>query len=175
MTDEKEWKPLSSQESHGGLGRYGVRVNALVDREFTEDEKSLAYKFSDELMKLMQKNSVLADPEAVAAGKRVRDELILLFDGTKIHVQEIPNEYCSQACCLHSPWLIVTSFAGRIKVGWRKRVIVIDWSDSDVAATAAYLFPNEDVTKEGRMIHAWGYEKAREYIEKLLLAKGARA
>ncbi len=85
-----------------------------------------------------------------------------------IYVEEIPNEYCSGACCVNRPWLIVTTPMGRIKIGPRKRVISISWEDSLIKQTAQELFPGEDVTKDGRTIHAWGIDKAREYVGRLL-------
>lgn len=84
-----------------------------------------------------------------------------------VYVREIDNKYCGPKCCPHRVWLLVTTRLGVIEIGWRKRVIVIDWSASDVTKTAAELFADEDVTKGVRMIHAWSYEKATEYLTKI--------
>jgi len=62
----------------------------------------------------------------------------------------------------------LTTRVGRFKIGWRKRVIHIDWKDSKVDLTAEQLFPEEDTTKDGRMIHAWSYKKAGEYVARVL-------
>jgi hypothetical protein len=99
-----------------------------------------------------------------------RDSLISLFprEIPAIYVEEIPNGYCSQSCCLHLPWLIVTTPAGHIRIGWRKRVIEIDWSRTTGTKTAAELFPNENVTKSERMIHAWGNYEAKTYLRAIL-------
>jgi len=45
--------------------------------------------------------------------------------------------------------------------------MVVDWAESDVTETAKDLFAGEDVTKGDRMIHAWSYEKATEYLTKI--------
>lgn len=82
-----------------------------------------------------------------------------------VYFKEIPNEYDGGWV---SPWFLVTTTKGVIKIGWRKRVINIDWSESDVTANAEHLFPEETVTKFDRTIHAWGYDKAKEYIERIL-------
>ena len=79
----------------------------------------------------------------------------------------IGNEYCSQACCYHLPWVMVTTQKGRVKLGWRKRVINIDWSESDIVADGREIFKDEDVTTGEKYIHAWGCEKAVEYLKKL--------
>jgi hypothetical protein len=65
----------------------------------------------------------------------------------------------------------VTTSRGVIKIGWRSRVINIDWSESDIKGLAKELFPNENVTKEDQYIHAWGYDKAKEYISVLMAVK----
>jgi hypothetical protein len=84
-----------------------------------------------------------------------------------IFVEDLPNGYCSRGCCRHRPWFLVTTPIGRIKIGWRKRVISITWDDTD-RPYADQLFPNEDVTKFNKTIHAWGLEKAKEYLKVLL-------
>lgn len=61
----------------------------------------------------------------------------------------------------------MTTPIGHIKIGWRKRVVVIDWSETIVKENADDLFPDEDVTKVGKLIHAWGVKKATEYVGKL--------
>jgi hypothetical protein len=52
------------------------------------------------------------------------------------------------------------------KLGWRKRVISIDWSRTNVSLPD--LFEGEDVTRDDTMIHAWGYDKCAEYLKKLV-------
>jgi hypothetical protein len=96
-----------------------------------------------------------------------RAELVALFDNPD-EVEEIPNGYCNQWCCRHLPWFVVTTPVGKIKLGWRKRVISIDWTSTLVEATAEELFPNEKVTKSLRLIHAWGIDDARRYIQTIL-------
>jgi hypothetical protein len=96
---------------------------------------------------------------------------------TAIYMQELPNGYCPEEgkwCCLTQPWFKVTTPFGHIKIGWRKSVINLDWSESDIKKSGADLFPNEDVTKGGQysddntqFIHCWGPEKAIEYLKKL--------
>lgn len=62
---------------------------------------------------------------------------------------------------------------GRIKIGWRKRVINIDWTDTVVKLPGEELFADFDSTRSSkwdkdRFIHAWGYEKAKVIIDRLL-------
>ena len=102
--------------------------------------------------------------------KRAAEEkvaILALFPGTPF-VEEIPNGYCSQYCCKHLPWFIVTTQVGRVKIGWRKRVIQIDWSETRNTKNSEELFAKEDVTKEAKMIHAWSYEDAKRYLEAII-------
>jgi hypothetical protein len=66
---------------------------------------------------------------------------------------------------------VVTTNIGRVKIGWRKRVINIDWSDTVVKKKAEELFPEENVTKGGYdnhfYIHAWSYEDAKKYLDRI--------
>ena len=63
---------------------------------------------------------------------------------------------------------MVTTKKGKVKIGWRKRVINIDFADLSLIANAKEIFPDEDVTKFDHTIHACTYNKAKEYLEKLL-------
>jgi len=86
-----------------------------------------------------------------------------------------PNEYCSCDSC--ATWFNVNTEFGTIKIGWRKRVINIDWTAAIETALArgvdgkrlnlVSLFKKEDVTKTSMYIHAWGWEKAQEYLAKI--------
>jgi hypothetical protein len=61
-----------------------------------------------------------------------------------------------------SPWWLVKTHAGLIKIGWRKRVLNIEWSDTPIRA----IITDDDVTKEPTMVHAWSELKAVEYLQK---------
>jgi hypothetical protein len=77
----------------------------------------------------------------------------------------IPNGYCP--CDICAPWFTVSTDIGEITIGWRKRVINIDWEkvvkEGDEGRLLE-LFASENVTKGGGGIHAWGWDKAVEYL-----------
>lgn len=102
-----------------------------------------------------------------------------------------PNRYWPEAYHPVEPWCLARTHLGTIEIGWRKRVIAIDWSDIvarrvkgkqypdrdaiSQALDAHVLFPGEDVTKDGAHIHAWGNEKAVEYLTKIRVALAGMA
>ena len=73
----------------------------------------------------------------------------------------IPNQYCGCDHC--APWYNVSTEHGTITIGWRKRVINIDFSQTGLREFPKIL-AREDVTKGCGYIHAWGEEKAKEYL-----------
>lgn len=80
----------------------------------------------------------------------------------------IPNEYCQSE--FYAPWFITSTPDGDIKIGWRKRVINIEWLDNYKAFTET--FNSENTTRgfgkygDNRYIHAWGTEKSIEYLDR---------
>lgn len=65
---------------------------------------------------------------------------------------------------LKSPWFLVeVEHAGWVKLGWRKRVIDIDWGRTDIRVVVT----EDQVTKDETMVHAWDYAKAIEYLSAL--------
>ncbi|MCX6745383.1 MAG: hypothetical protein NTX82_07765 [Candidatus Parcubacteria bacterium] len=83
------------------------------------------------------------------------------------------NCYCDCESC--APWYFVDTSIGRFLIGWRKRVISISWEglhhynkfDKVLGTKLLKLFTAEDVTKDEIGIHAWGKEKAIEYLSKI--------
>jgi hypothetical protein len=65
-------------------------------------------------------------------------------------------------CTVCACWFYAYAEVIPLLIGWRKRVIEIDWSawETDLSA----LFKKEDVTKGPHHIHAWSEEKAIEYL-----------
>lgn len=61
------------------------------------------------------------------------------------------------------PWWLVKTPAGLIQIGWRKRVISIDWSDTAIRT----VITDDEVTKDNTMVHAWSTVRALEYLTKL--------
>lgn len=93
-----------------------------------------------------------------------RDKIIkefkAIFDVTQIPVLNswiLENEYNGD---FYSPWLLIETQYGMIEIGWRKRVIQIDWSHTNVRK----IISNDDVTKNETFIHAHSNAKAVEYL-----------
>lgn len=89
----------------------------------------------------------------------------------RVNLISQPNQYCP--CDVCPPWYLAqVGELPPITIGWRKRVIVIDWEASGMPLPE--LFAGEKVTKSDTMIHAWGYAKASEYLGKLLPVLGGQ-
>ena len=167
--NNKEYEVRGLDESLYVNGRFlGVGVVMLSDFEHADDEE-IRKIVSDILYDLKEKTSVVLwhkDPEVIKKHQEQKDSLIKCFRDASIKTlepKEKPNPYSKY----NSPALDMPTDIGVISVHWRKRVIELAWERSIVELTAEELFPDEDVTKDGQLIHAWGYEKLTEYLKKL--------
>jgi hypothetical protein len=153
----------------GSYGRTDLEVLLDIGRPLTDNDNWAIRQCVEDLIKKLQAETIRLRPETKEEFENTKARLLQLFGNRAIFVETIPNGYCPCAICDQtSPWFIVTTDKGRIKIGWRKRVINIDWTDSQIKQTGDQLFPNEDVTKWETGIHAWGYEKAKEYLDVIL-------
>lgn len=152
------------------FGSYNFTMEIYVDagRELNKNDLSKIRDAAEIIQKNILQESIKLNPKSIAEANQEKNDILSLFGDRTIFSEEIPNGYCSEYCCKHLPWFVITTNKGRIKIGWRKRVINIDWSDSIIKEKANDLFEEEDVTKGDKYIHAWGLEKAKEYINKLL-------
>lgn len=64
---------------------------------------------------------------------------------------------------VREPWWLFLTDLGLIRIGWRKRVIAIDWEACEVRG----IVTDDDVTKDATSVHAWKVEKAVEYLRAL--------
>ncbi len=75
---------------------------------------------------------------------------------------KLMNEYhsgSSEKQYWHPWWLVKTEY-GFIKIGWRKRVIHIEWSDTPIRAIVTI----DELTKDPCYVHAYSVAKAVEYL-----------
>ena len=162
------WRQLCSRDN----GKLAIQINVKGSDlpELDSDEIfSASLDAMDGVYKEIQKAIKKKDPSTPIASEENKKMIDEIFANTDlIFMEEIPNGYCSDWCCEHLPWFIVTTKVGRIKIGNRKRVIEIDWSETLGTKTSDELFESEDVTKEKKLIHAWGIEKAKQYINLIL-------
>ena len=144
-----------------------ITIDVLIDRDLTEEEIRFISNCNNDISELLHKTSVTTDPKWIVDTAEEKTKLLNCFP-TPIYVQEIPNEYG-----MLNPWYLVATHCGVIKIGWRRRVIHIDWSASNIKSTGYDLFEydNSATTISDKFIHAWGYDKAKEYINKLLTHK----
>lgn len=158
------------------LGRYedgGVVVEVQVSEDLIKGQVArggIGAKI-DELVRETFLALAQANPRAQTDRDLVRKALLSCFPwGSYGQVVEMPNQYhqLGTAEAWLRPWLQVTTLRGRFVVGWRSQVIVINWSDTDIAAEGEVIFQDQDVTTGRSYVHAWGYDKAREYIARLL-------
>lgn len=161
MSDElKDYLLVQGREWSDGLGvRIYVKCDVLVP---TDD---VGYPAQELVMSELAKIQADRDPEvAEAAAQRLADFRAWFTSAglNPVLVEEIPNGYWPSGASYEkarrsSPWAVVTSELGRITLGWRKRVIELDWSGSLVKGDAPTLFPGWTATKGSkgeRYIHA---------------------
>lgn len=170
MNTANKTAPLYSEESYGSYGAFEIKIEVgatkLPDLN-CEAIRTVTYEAVRKIKSAVMEEIIKNNPEAMKRAADDKAAILALFPGQPF-VEEIPNGYCPDYCCKHLPWFIVTTQVGLIKIGWRKRVIEIDWSETHRTKSSHELFASEDVTKGEREIHAWSYEKARDYIEAII-------
>lgn len=177
-----DYKNVCMQESMG-RGSFGVKIDIAgsivpddlgdFDNEEYRKLNRVLRKAAESVEKAFRRYHLSKDPGTKVATEKNRkmiDDIFSEIISGFIFVEEIPNEYCKDYCCEHLPWFIVTTSVGRFKIGWRKRVIEIDWSDTvEGTQFADHLFGDENVTMGNKYIHAWSIEDAKRYVEKVLM------
>lgn len=101
--------------------------------------------------------------------KLTRGLMDIVYKKTDYTFELLPNGYCNDECCSHIPWILFHTIYGDIIVGFRKRVISIEWQENYKPFKFDSLFKDEDVTKwkeenGKRGIHAWSQDKAIDYL-----------
>ena len=90
----------------------------------------------------------------------------------KVHFVPIANEYNGykpdQFAYGNQPWYEIPTYLGLLKVGFRSKVHVFDWSKTVVKETAEELFSDFQVTKSERMIHAHSLMDLSVYIIRVM-------
>jgi len=169
-----DMKILGSVESHGGGGHFKGSISIAFEKfdNLSEETRTdIGFDATDFLRRVREKISMEWAKENEADKRKAHVvELSELFKSAgfdPIYVEVKNNEYCGESCCYKIPWIIVTTNKGRIKLGWRKRVMNLDWSDSDLKIDGEELFKDENTTTGKSYIHCWGKEKAIEYLKKL--------
>lgn len=87
-----------------------------------------------------------------------------IFELAQVEVRSfhaVANQYERNS---ETPWWLVVTERGNFLVGWRHRVINIDFSDTVYRGNVT----EDDVTKEETYVHAYGYAKAVEYISSIV-------
>lgn len=94
-------------------------------------------------------------------------ESILTLAGLKpTRMWELVNCYWPNAPTYddaRKPWWLAQTEIGLIRIGWRKRVLSIDWEATDHRV----IVTEDPVTKQETMVHAWTTSKAVEYLTRL--------
>lgn len=90
-------------------------------------------------------------------------EILRRADVSADRIYLIPSRYHRSPAWFGGPWIAADTAKGRLTLGLRKRVYELQWTWT----TPDDLFRDEDVTKGPRMVHAWGAEKAVEYLRRI--------
>jgi hypothetical protein len=170
QTKEVLFKEVAKYETWGNFSGFtylGIKI-LVAGVELTEEEQGTVNKYVEAIQRDIFKSKEENHPDNIKERQKTIEDLKACFP-SPIYYKVISNKYWGESHYgFTTPWLIVTTTRGPITIGWRKRVIVIDWSGSDIENSADSLFSQEDVTRGDKMIHAYGYDKAREYISKLM-------
>ncbi|MCK9417480.1 hypothetical protein M0Q97_12640 [Candidatus Dojkabacteria bacterium] len=167
-----EKKLVSWTHSVGNYGEIEIDIHiGMSKHELSEDDKKPIHDFCRKINSCLIDKIYENDENLKIRGEKEKQELIDLFKNhSLIFVKEILNQYDGSVYpgySKHFPWLEITTTIGTFTIGWRKRVIQIDWSNTIINFEAEHIFPDEDVTKGEKYIHAWGIEKAQQYIDKI--------
>lgn len=162
-----ECKKVFGSES---IGMYNIAIQLLVtmgDREFDDTDSSNIYPELKVIEDKLQARTDILNEQTTAQLKETKENIIKLFN-EPVYVLEIPNEYGKTWYYRNRPWFMIWTKVGPIKIGWRSSVMHIEWTTISNRIKAEDLFPESTSTKYDYIIHAWSYQEAKQYIDKIL-------
>lgn len=199
MMDDSKYVLLSGIESHGGSGSYGVKIlvfrppeaqerfNALNAKDYfksTPEELAIKYMVPDaeKILTFIRKQDRMLDPVVKQSERDTKSSIAKAFGNGAIFMEPMPNGYWrpEDPWSVGAPWYRVTTTVGHFVVGWRKRVLHLEWKDTVLRSrnvkgnavrpvpSGEEVFPKEETTRWETGIHAWGYDKLTEYVQTLL-------
>jgi hypothetical protein len=217
MENMEGYEMVHAREGVGSKGLSGVKIFVRFDREtkkaiaaldddrnkhrpgFTprEDEDHIWSRVGDEVERIREEQALRLDPEVACRAVETKASFAKAFADAglgPIFMEAVPNQYWPERDPYgkFDPWFKVATRIGYIKIGWRKRVINIDWSETTLRSkvkdeydyynkqprrpggTELFQFAldkNETTTVGDYFIHAYGYEKATEYLKVLASAQ----
>jgi hypothetical protein len=164
-----EWQKIGYLVSAGSAGNLGVMIFVTgAPADMTGDEAWAIQKQCQPVHELLEAMAWRRDPKRPE--QALRNGALLACFPDPIFVEAIPNAYCSRPCCEHLPWFVVTTKIGRFKIGWRKRVISIDYAETIVRTRAEDLFGDRTMTRFEMTVHASDLEDARAVISRIIAA-----
>jgi hypothetical protein len=161
------YRLLTSESSESDSGVWGVRIYVRGAREELSDVDRMRVSAGRKMvMDAIQEDAARASAKIAASAADVIARFRQLFKAADLNpvcIEPIPNGYWPTSgeyaeVRLANPWAIVTSELGRVRMGPRKNVMDINWSDSLVTADAPTLFTDRAATTGGagqRWLHAW--------------------
>ena len=145
-----------------------LKILLRLPRELTKEEDNIILKAGEDILNAIERVNYTLDPKVQAQAMEEKAKLIACFP-EPIFVEELPNGYSmNDPYFSQFPWFRVTTKIGPFGIGWRKRVINLDWSETIVTAQANELFPNHEGTKFDYSIHCSDYTYAKQCIERLM-------
>ena len=158
--------PYVNVGNYEGVGRFaiGIQIDVAVPYKISEAMESKIYRAINQLKDELYYDMEASDPETMAAIERENKKILACFP-EPYNFKKLPNGYGEGP---NRPWFYVFTPKGPITIGWRRSVISIEWKDTVIEGTAEQLFPDQDVTKIDKLIHAHGYEAAERYLKVLL-------
>jgi hypothetical protein len=159
----------------------------LSDRE---KENCIFYRVGAEVERVLEEQARRLNPKTWESEAKTKADFEKSFADAglgPIFMEPIQNGYhrAGDPHALGNPWYSVATAIGYIQIGWRKRVINIDWARTTLKSLiedkyhegprlpgGEELFPAEHKsgcpTTGDTFIHAYGYEKATEYLKVML-------
>ena len=166
------YRTIGGTQCAGRYGMLGIRIDVAGTNlpDLGSDAiQDICYNAIDKLRNEIMAATMAKDEEFMANARAEREAMIKCFGNESIFVEETPNKYWGDhPMARHHPWMIVTTHIGRIRIGARKRVFEIDWSETVGTKTSEELFKDENVTKGDKSIHAWSIKDAERYIATII-------
>lgn len=154
-------------------GKYNFEMDIMVDagRQLDDADRNSCRKLAEAIRDIIEGRTIELDPEMQAASRLQRQDILECFPNSVYWIPVENGYHGNTAYGRMFPWYRITTNRGIFTVGWRKNVINLDWSETNIKSSSDELFADEYGTKGYSYIHAYSYQKLKEYVSTLMESK----